>query len=104
MLSTDRAAERDRRAHEIGERRIDARTFLIRVPEEVDVQVAVAGVPVGEVANLVALADAIGFGEQIADARARDDDVFGELVLGEPLRGRRKRAARLPEPISLRLV
>ena len=74
------------------------------VPEEVHVQVAVAGVAVREVAHAGLVADAIDLDEQLDEARARHDDVLGELVLCKLSRRGRELAARLPEPRALRGV
>ena len=56
---------------------------LVVVPQEVDVQVAVAGVPVGERSGRRALAGARHPVEQLADLLARHHHVLAELVLGQ---------------------
>src|SRR6266540_1291139 len=71
------------------------------VPQEVDVQVAVSRVAVGERANPGLFRGSIDSVEQIRNALSRHDDVFGELVPRESANGGGELAARGPKPAAL---
>ena len=99
------AGERAAHGHHVAKQLFDAplHALLLRriVPQEIHVQVAVAGVPVRERADARSFRRALDLVEQLRDALARHDDVFRKLETRERAHGGRHLAARRPQPRAL---
>ncbi len=101
MLAGERAAEAEGLAEEGGDGAVDGGALRVVVPEDVDVQVAVARVAVGGHHQRLARGDGAHAVEEARDAGARHDDVLRELRTGAGPERPAHHAAHAPEGLAL---
>src|SRR5690606_5891710 len=104
VLAAERPAEGHRGAEQLLDRTLDLGLLRGIVPEEVDVEVAVARVPVGQGDDLVALRALAHVTQQLAQAAPRHDHVLAHLVARLATHGEAHLSPRRPQARPLPLA
>ncbi|MBW2224542.1 MAG: hypothetical protein JRF54_10070 [Deltaproteobacteria bacterium] len=104
MFAAQGAAQLDYAPKKRLDRRVDTGLLVGIVPQEVHVEIAVAGVTVGRDHQLVLFGQLGTVAEEVGYLGARNHDVFRELVLGLALEAVAELAARCPKALAFPTV